>query len=218
MTEPLTWLFGITQGAQGPQGAQGAQGPGSGVQGPQGPQGAQGAQGPQGSGSVGTQGPQGATGTQGPQGASAAGAQGAQGATGTQGPQGTQGATGTSLQAFSWGGTSVGNTTSTRWPTQDPSTPFASSEAQGQLIWPTTGLIKGIRASFSTALPTANMVYTVRINGADTALTLTINATVASGGATGSISVNAGDLVGIKAVASAADNSASNPRLTVSGT
>jgi len=201
-----------------------------------GPQGAQGPQGPQGSGGTGTQGPQGANGTQGPQGAAGAGTQGSQGPQGATGPQGTQGANGAGTQgaqgpqgtqgasylkfAMYGAAASTGSTTSARFLTMGFNDSILTTDAAAAQVCPFTGTLTDLWGAFKGgALATADVTFTVMVNGSASALTLTINHGSASGHASGgSVAVTAGDTISFRLVCSAVDATASFPRVTLAGT
>jgi len=175
-------------GATGPQGPTGVTGP-SGAIGVTGPAGAQGATGAQG-----LQGAPGAPGVQGPQGAQ--GAQGAQGPQGIQGPQGPAGASvGTwfcspialnaGQTAYFWGAYNWSSTV----------------ESYAQMPMPVGGVLDNFWITVKVAQPaTGSLVTAVRVNGADTAITVTVPA----GGAGNftdqvhAVAVNQGDMVCVR--------------------
>jgi hypothetical protein len=89
----------------------------------------------------------------------------------------------------------------------------ACSTTEQTIVVP-AGTISGLRV-FMLAIA-SNVTFTIRVNGADTALTVTITA----GGTTAvdsthSVVVNAGDQVSLKSVTSAADSSVAYPSAEV---
>lgn len=141
---------------------------------------------------------------------------------GANGTNGTNGAAGTSSSVFPlyFGATNTGNTTSARFLSVTGTDAIQTTEANGQEICPYSGVITDLFARFQGgALVTANCTFTLRVNGVDTALTLTINATNQSGHTSGgSVAVVEGDLISIKTVCSVGDTATSVPRVTLKGT
>jgi len=153
-------------------------------------------------GATGATGPMGATGAAGPVGATgAAGAVGATGATGASGVLGSVFA-----GPFWWSTDTYTGSTSARY--FAPGGGDVSSAADyGKVHVPAAITLTAIRVKFyGTPASTANLTFTMRKNGVDTAITITINAGATSGTATGfSVSCAEGDRLTIKAQESASE-------------
>lgn len=216
-------------GSAGPAGAIGTAGTGgaaggTGATGPAGsagvsPIGATGPQGAAGVSPIGATGPEGSAGVAGvigatgPVGASGVSPIGAIGPTGATGPIGATGATGP--REYFWASSSIPATTSARY-LQNDTTVLTATEGLGVLLG-AGGTLTLMRVDFAgTAMSTANMTFTLRVNGVDSALTVTINAGATSGQMTGaSVAINPGDSLSMKSVASASEaNSAINLLIT----
>jgi hypothetical protein len=177
-------------GAQGDTGIAGAQGA-VGSQGSQGNTGTQGA--------VGSQGLQGNVGAQGPQGNI--------GATGPQGVVGTQGPLGPSFVPFfgSTAGRNISSTTATRYAGigDDDAT-----ETVVQLPLPVSGTLRNLRVRASVAPGAAGgsvqqWTFTVRINGANTALSCVVAETAtACSDLANSLLITEGQLISMQIVPS----------------
>lgn len=117
---------------------------------------------------------------------------------------------------WSWSALDAGNSTSNRFLNQAGSNVTAASNEDGSIqISGMTGVLTSLYVRYGTALATANTTFTLRVNGVDTALTVTVNSGAQSGSITGqSVAVAAGDRVTIKSVTSAADATTSRPRAT----
>jgi hypothetical protein len=182
------------QGDPGPAGATGATGP-AGPQGPAGPTGLTGATGP--AGATGATGLTGATGATGPQGPA-----GATGATGPQGPTGATGPAGSSTGTLFAGKTVInsgGTTPGTYFLTIQGQNGPQTVESTAQLLMPAACTMSGFQVQSDTVLE--SKVLTLRVNGAlASAIGCTLNATgsPATCSSTGSVAVNAGDLVDIE--------------------
>lgn len=167
-------------------------------------------QGPQG-----PQGPQGAAGAVGPQ-----GPQGAAGAIGPQGPQGAQGAPGNSeTELFRWGSSTAAAANADRFLQNSYAAPSASGVTSG-LLNRVAATVTSIAAVHQIALSVDDVVYTLQLNGADTAATVTVPAgstsvVVLSGL---SIAIAANDIVRMKARQNGTEVQAGlNARVTVGG-
>lgn len=192
-------------GSTGPSGNTGNTGPTGAVgTGPSGPTGNSGPTGPLGTGSTGP------TGNTGPTGALGTGPTGNTGATGRTGPTGALGTgptgnTGATGRTGSTGPTGSGNTGPTGPAPQPMMVYFNSGTNQGlgtvflrygsslgteagtQILAPRNGTISDFYGNLSAAPGSSRTrTFTVRVNGADTAVTFTIN----SGSTTGSDTVN----------------------------
>jgi Collagen triple helix repeat (20 copies) len=182
------------QGLQGPQGGLGPPGPA----GPFGP-----------AGSIGQNGAAGATGATGPAGPQGpTGPQGATGSTGSQGPTGPSGATGTAGATGATGasggapviggstgaGTTLCNNCFMGMFEQGAST----TESQFQQNVPAAGTVNNFYVRADGAAGGTSIVYTVRKNGADTAVTCTMTSVQsACSDSTHSVTFAAGDLISI---------------------
>lgn len=188
----LFWT--LLSGLVGGDGAPGV----AGVAGPAGANGAIGATGA--TGPSGTAGTAGATGSAG--GAGSAGATGATGPAGAAGATGTQGSAGTAFGVIRWDSFAAAGNTSTNYMQVIAGTPDTNEYKSRQIIG-TAGTFTKITVSCAFALSASNtFTVTLRVNGVDTSLTLTIGASQVSGNATGSVAVNVGDIVSMKVVQS----------------
>lgn len=155
-------------------------------------------QGPQG-----PQGPQGAAGAAGPQ-----GPQGPQGAAGAVGPQGPQGAAGESIAAYTWGASGPPGVVGLRF-LQNNFAVMTATENNGVAVVARAFTLHSLYVQQGAALAVADVTFTVRINGVNTAATVTILAGATSGNITGlSIAVAAGDRLTIGASATTNEGSA----------
>lgn len=106
---------------------------------------------------------------------------------------------------FTWGAVSSPGVTAVRFFLRTAATP-GSTEAQGQIVVGRACTITTLRASFGTASPTATFTFTLRVNGASSALTLVVPATQTSGATTGAaIALAAGDRISIQLDANLVD-------------
>lgn len=126
---------------------------------------------------------------------------------------------GRTVNSWCWSALDTNNTTATRFLNQAGSNVTAASNEDGSInIQGWTGILTALYFRFGTALAAANTTITVRINGVDTALTLTVNSGTQTGSITGlAIAVAAGDRVTVSITTSAADATSSRPRATVVG-
>ena len=155
-----------------------------------------------GGGSVGPQGPSGpaaaSQGSQGPQGA--VGAQGPQGASGTQGTQGPQGANGTGGATLytSTGGSTLG-ANQTRYLGVGVDL-LDANETHVQLIITSAATLQNLTVKAITNTRADDTTVTVRVNGAPTAISVTIPAgsTAVFQDLVNSVAVVPGDLVAIE--------------------
>jgi hypothetical protein len=119
--------------------------------------------------------------------------------------------------SFIFGAANTGNNTGARFYPQGitgANNPGTTTAPLAELIG-VTGTITDIYAAFlGTALVTANVTFTLVVNGVASALSATINAGASSAHGTGSISVTAGDNICLQTVCSAADATTSHPRGT----
>lgn len=87
-----------------------------------------------------------------------------------------------------------------------------ATEANRQCIVSTSGTLKNLYVATSTTQPAGGaLTFTLRKNGSDTALTLSIPASTAAGAfsdTTNAVSVSAGDLLSLKAANGSASTSA----------
>ena len=191
---------GPAGGATGPTGPMGPEGP-TGATGPVGPQGATGATGAQGPTGPGPIGATGATGATGPAGATGAvGVTGATGPAGTTGATGPGGATGPAGPAFAyWGASDLVSSTTTRYLTPGYETGNApTSPVRMAVPFPTT--LRRFYIEHNTPVGNGNpIVYTVRVNGVATAISVSLASTGSLGSDLAhSVAVAAGDLVDIQ--------------------
>lgn len=111
---------------------------------------------------------------------------------------------------FSAGASQVGASTTAYTPINGTSS-FNATESNRQSVIARTCLVSNLVVVTGTSQPaTGSIVYTIRKNGVDTALTLTIPALTAAGtfsNTTNSVSFTAGDLISLKAVNNATGNS-----------
>lgn len=215
-------------GPTGPQGSSNIPGPtgptgpqGTGTTGPTGVGGAGGTgpTGPQGSG--GSTGGAGATGSTGPTGPAATGPSGPTGAAGSAGGSGATGPTGPSNRFFQmlFSATNTGNTTSARFVVDNFNGTVSATESDGQQICPFTGTLTDLLGLLAGGSIVPNVTYTVRVNGSDSALTLTITAGSTTGHTSGgSVAVTQGDKISIKSVTASASAANAAPRITLLGT
>ena len=116
-------------------------------------------------------------------------------------------------------GTAGGSTSARFLRTGSDSSVGATDENLGVVLAPCPGTLTRLHVRFGTALATANVAFTVRVNGSDTALTVTVPATTLAGSIefelADGIPVVAGDRVTIKMLATASDGTTSNPRGSV---
>jgi hypothetical protein len=110
----------------------------------------------------------------------------------------------TSSPPYLWGSVSSTGLTGTRFFLRTALTP-GTSEAAGQVVAVRAFTVTGLRVSFGTASPTDSMTITFRLNGAPTALAVTVPATQTSGTAVGSIAVAAGDRLAVSVAQSGTD-------------
>lgn len=118
-----------------------------------------------------------------------------------------------------WATGQMGNTTGTTFMWIDSSTQVATTEPVSEYVMPRAGTIRNMRGRFrAAALAAANTVFVLRVNGVDTALTMTILATVQNGSSSFfNIPVQAGDRVSISTTTSAADNTVCRLQVSVFG-
>ena len=189
-------------GATGLSGATGSTGvTGPGITGPTGPTGVTGPLGGP-TGSTGVTGSTGATGSTGSIGA--AGATGATGSTGSTGVTGSTGATGpaTTGAVLHWGSSNISASNTDRYlqPGYEAS-PAVLLAAIIQYRLTRSGTLKNlyVRHNRTSGVITDLIVYTVRINDAPTALTVTLPSSVSDGSDLAhSVAVNIGDLIDIQ--------------------
>jgi hypothetical protein len=191
-------------GATGPVGQTGNTG-GTGPTGSTGPTGGTGPTGnPGGTGQTGTTGPTGGnTGPIGPTGGT--GPTGPTGATGTTGTTGPTGSTGVILTPYYWALDTLPNTTGARFVLlASTPQPFEG----GQYLSNNVVTLTSIFVKFNLApAASANCTFTLRVNGVDTALTVTVNQGSTSGSLTGqSVSIGVGDKLTMKLVMNVADS------------
>jgi hypothetical protein len=129
----------------------------------------------------------------------AKGTTGAKGATGARGPTGPSGRGGAHQILFNRGGLNVGNGHFVGIADED------ATEIKVQQIVAAAGSATTMRC-FSEDAPAVNITFTLRKNGADTALTCTILAGQTSGSGSGSASWVAGDLLDVRAPAAGMPN------------
>ena len=160
-------------------------------------------------GATGVVGITGATGPTGATGATGRGATGVSGGVGATGPVGATGATG--ARDYRWASSSIPNSVSAQYLQNDQGA-LTTTEGLGALLAVGSNLQAIYVKVAGTAMTTADITFTVRINGVDSALacTLTHGQTVAS--LTGqSVAVSSGDRLTIKSVESSGEaNSAIN--------
>jgi hypothetical protein len=118
---------------------------------------------------------------------------------------------------YFWGHSTANNSTSPRYANIGFCTSaVAITESIGQLLMLRAGLVTQLQVRMSAATVTANMTWTLRKNGVDTAATVTVNQGATSGSITGqAISVAVGDLLGITSTASAAETTVISARLMI---
>lgn len=181
-------------GAPGATGATGV----TGQTGPTGPTAATGSTGP-----TGVTGPTAATGPTGPTGpASAAGPTGTTGPTGPTGPTGTQGVTGptgtqgTANVVFRFGCRTGGGTTGTFF--ADPYGLDGISTTETFALSAASSTITTLRWFSASAFTAADVTVTLRVNGVDSALTLTIAHGSTTGTASGSVAIAQNDRISLK--------------------
>jgi hypothetical protein len=145
---------------------------------------------------------------QGPQ-----GPQGAPGAAGAAGPQGAQGVSNTVL--FVWAATIAQAVTTIRYLKICGNTTPSNIESTSELRVQRDGTLTTLRIHHAVA-NADSFIYTVRVNGVDTALTVTMAGGAVTNTATAAIAVNNGDIVSVKTVQSSTTAGASmEPRATV---
>lgn len=109
-----------------------------------------------------------------------------------------QGPTGSPRAVFSWVYSNGVATSADRW-VQRASTTATSQEAGGQtvVVYART-LVRLVVTILGTPYTTDSATYTLRKNGVDTALTVTLAAGASSASATGSVSLAPGDRLTMK--------------------
>ena len=173
---------------------------GGGEPGPQGPQGPQGPAGPQG-----PQGPQGAVGPQGPQ--------------GPVGPQGPQGESGFPTIA-QWGFQAAPAADADRYiPSNFGAVITPGAAAAGNTLVSKSGTIRQIAVFVNSALVSNAITFTVRINGVDSAITVTVPPMTNSVNVTGlAVAVVIGDVLTVKVRQNGTEvNSLLSARVSISG-
>lgn len=112
---------------------------------------------------------------------------------------GDTGGSGSAFGALSWNPTGVPGTTSTRYLIPSEVGPDAAEYFQ---LAAGPGTYTSLAVVATVALATDSVTYTVRKNGVDTALTVTVAAGATSAVGSGSVAVVAGDRISIKVVQS----------------
>lgn len=114
-----------------------------------------------------------------------------------------------------WGAQDYGNSTSARflyaWNNHASG---SSTEAQSEIVVPVPGTLRNLRALADAITPT--VVYTIRVNGVDTTITLSL-ATLATSGldSAHTAALAQGDVVTLKTVTSSADSNVVYPGAAV---
>ncbi|HVY27025.1 MAG TPA: hypothetical protein VHB79_10760 [Polyangiaceae bacterium] len=117
----------------------------------------------------------------------------------TQGPQGPAGS---DSGVLTWNGSQAAANTSDNFLPTYAAVPDTNEYKSGQLIATATTLTT-IRVASFTVLGSSNTItFTLRKNGVDTGLTVTLGVGATSAVATGSVSVAPGDMLTMKAVQS----------------
>lgn len=147
----------------------------------------------------------GATGSTGATGAAGAtGGTGTAGATGATGAAGATGATGSSAGGFGFWSAASGPAT----PTASflPAGPYdfgtaVGNENNSEFFVPRAGTARNLRINIIGTTCTADCVYTLRVNGADSALTCTLSAgTTAASDTSHTVSLSANDMLSLKVI------------------
>lgn len=155
-------------------------------------------------GQTGSTGKTGGTGPTGPTGgAGPTGATGTTGGSGATGPTGLAGPDGAGPGFLQWNADAAPGNTSNNFVSIDVATPSTTEYLSVQIIG-LTRVVSVLRARMAQSL-TGNLTLTLRVNGSNSSLALTISAGGTSGSTTGRLTLNAGDRVTLMYVQSDSD-------------